>query len=129
MTLDADGTQSVQTVTVRGDPEMPLTDEDWNAREIFLLGIVDLQAKISDHVEAAGAQCRGGFRGGGGGGEGGAAQSQDPNQQLCRIRSQLGRIAGELGGGEVQQGTVYPPTATQRQRFEELAQRAGALMG
>ncbi|MEE8135342.1 MAG: hypothetical protein V3T56_09805, partial [Gemmatimonadales bacterium] len=127
VTLEADGTQSVQTVTVRGDPEMPLTDEDWNARETFLLGIVDLQVKISDHVEAAGAQCRGGFRGGGGGR--GAAQSQDPNQQLCRIRSQLGRIAGELGGGGVQQGTVYPPTATQRQRFEELARRAGVLMG
>jgi hypothetical protein len=115
-------------VTVRGDPEMPLTDEDWNARETFLLGIVDLQAKISDHVEAAGAQCRGGFRGGGGGGGGGAEQSQDPNQQLCRIRSQLGGIAGELGGGGVQQGTVYPPTATQRQRFEELAERAAVLM-
>ena len=127
VTLDADGNQSVQMVTVRGDPEMPLTDEDWKARETFLLGIVELQARISDHIEAAGAECRGGFRGGGGGG--GAAQSQDPNQQLCRIRSRLGAIAGELGGGGVQQGTVYPPTATQRQRFEELAERAGALMG
>ncbi len=78
VTLDADGTQSVQMVTVRGDPEMPLTDEDWNARETFLLGIVDLQAKISDHVEAAGAQCRGGFRGGGGGGGAGAESGREP---------------------------------------------------
>ncbi len=125
VTLDADGVRSTQTVTVRGDPAMPVSDDDWRAREAFLLSIVDLQAEVNERLQEAGTRCRGGFGGGGGGG---AGDQQDPMQRLCRVRGQLGGLAGELNGGGVQQGTVYPPTETQRERFAQLSTTARELM-
>ncbi len=105
---------------------MPVTDDEWREREAFLLAVEELRAEISAHVDAASQQCRGGRFGGFGGG--GQTEDADPIQQLCRIRNQIGRISSALNGSGVRQGTVYPPTATQRERFEELTARAGALM-
>jgi photosystem II stability/assembly factor-like uncharacterized protein len=121
--LEANGVRSESSVNVRGDPAMPVTDDEWREREAFLLAVEELRAEISAHVDASSQQCRGGRFGGGG-----QTEDADPIQQLCRIRNQIGRISSALNGSGVRQGTVYPPTATQRERFEELAARAGALM-
>jgi hypothetical protein len=39
---------------------------------------------------------------------------------LDRAGSQLRRLAGELNGSGVRQGSLYPPTETQRRRKTEI---------
>ena len=114
-----------QSFEVLGDPELSITDIQWNDREIFLLEVLALQraswsysdqAKVVrdslttalDEQEASDTlQAH--------------ADSVDATySRLRRIRSQIYSLAGELNGRDVRQGSLYPPTATQRRRLKQL---------
>ncbi len=76
---------------VRGDPDLPLTVADYQQREAFLLELLDLAAQLE--------------------GEPGPA---------ARYRGQLRQLYGAINGGGVRQGTLHPPTATQREQLEGI---------
>ena len=89
--LSARGEVRTGNLTVGGDPDLPLTAEDYREREVFLLEILDLREQLSDAAEAAGSH-----------------------------RRQLMQLYSAINGGGVRQGTLYPPTTTQREELERI---------
>lgn len=114
VTIEAGGQQGSTTVAVRGDPEMPITQEQYEERERFMLDAIALMAEIEGVMEANG------WSTGGGGGFGRAAAGTDtPEAALRTARQMVQRVYGALNGGAVRPGSLYPPTATQRAQVEQ----------
>ena len=89
-------------VTVSGDPDLPLTVEDYREREAFLLEILELTSQL---------------------GEAG-------NNDGALYRRQLMQLYSAINGGGVRQGTLHPPTTTQREhldRIKEALRRMGLV--
>lgn len=129
VTLRAGRARSSQTVVVRGDPLLALEPTDWHERETFLLALLDVQRRSweadrqanqlrrelvaeRDSLAAEGvAPAR-------------LIQRVDSVSALARrlrdIRRTAYRLAEELNGSGVRQGSLYPPTETQRQRMRDL---------
>ncbi|MDH5643124.1 MAG: hypothetical protein OEY63_02900 [Gemmatimonadota bacterium] len=97
-TLSVGRAQTSQDFVVRGDPERLVTDAQYRERETFLN---EVHALLSELAERGG---------------------NDP--ALRRLRMQISGIYSELNGGGVRQGSLYPPTTTQRVRFAELKEAA-----
>ena len=89
--LSARGTTAATGVRVAGDPELPLTVEDYREREVFLLEILELHGRL----------------------EGAAPDAAEHGRQLMRLYR-------AINGGGVRQGTLYPPTSTQREQLERI---------
>ncbi len=89
--LSARGETRSGNLTIGGDPDLPLTAEDYREREAFLLEILDLREQLSDAGEAAGSH-----------------------------RRQLMQLYSAINGGGVRQGTLHPPTTTQREQLERI---------
>ena len=89
--LSARGAVRSGNLTIGGDPDLPLTAEDYREREAFLLEILDLNEQLSDAGESAGAH-----------------------------RRQLMQLYSAINGGGVRQGTLHPPTTTQREELERI---------
>ena len=107
-----------QTVTVKGDPLMPVTHAQYREREAFLVDVLALQRRVWDVAQRAGVRLQGGF---------GPSPVPAPGDSLAAARANLttalrglNGLASELNGGGVRQGTLYPPTATQKRRKQEL---------
>ena len=99
VTLEADGARSSRTFEVHGDPRMPmLTDEDYRAREAFLLAIRELRSEVQAAEETGRAD----------------------REALSEIDRRARRLARELMGGGVQQGSLHPPTPVQQERLAAL---------
>ena len=92
--LSARGTTVTGNVNVAGDPDLPLTVEDYREREAFLLEILELTSLL---------------------GEGG-------NGDAIGYRRQLTQLYSAINGGGVRQGTLHPPTTTQREQLERIRQ-------
>ena len=109
VTLAARGTTTSTTVDVRGDPEMPLTQSQYEEREGFLSDLQKLQAEFTQVL------------GPGGGGRGGRGQVQgmtEAQQALAQHRRNASSVFQALNGGGVRQGSLYPPTQAQRDQVE-----------
>lgn len=104
VTLTADGAVATQTVEVRGDPQMPITAAQYAEREAFLVEVLAMQNAVSD-LEGR----------------------TDDASELRSLRRGIYSLAEQLNGGGVAQGTLYPPTAQQRKRKEELQRALEAL--
>jgi len=89
--LSAGGGTHSRAFRVRGDPDLPLTVEDYREREAFLLEVLALRRSL----------------------EGAPAPA-------ARHRRTLQQLYGAINGGGVRQGTLHPPTATQRRQLEEI---------
>lgn len=107
VTLEAGGASSTQTVEVLGDPRMPVTDAQYAEREAFLVDLLNMQRRVE---EAA------------------AAETGDTSEYR-RLSRRISSLAGQLSGGGVSQGTLYPPTVQQRQTKQELERELNTLMG
>ena len=90
--LTARGATVTGNVSVAGDPDLPLTVEDYREREAFLLEILELTSRL---------------------GEGG-------NGDAIGYRRQLTQLYSAINGGGVRQGTLHPPTTTQREQLERI---------
>ena len=95
--LEARGVVRTGRIDVGGDPDLPLTAEDYREREAFLLEILELSRQLP----------------GGPPGRGGA-------NLAGRYRRDLMQLYNAINGGGVRQGTLHPPTATQREQFERI---------
>ena len=109
VTLAARGTTTSSSIEVRADPEMPLTQSQYEEREAFL---TDLQTLQEEFTQVLGP---GGGRGGGRGQTQGMTEAQ---QALSEHRRNVGSVYQDLNGGGVRQGSLYPPTLAQRERIE-----------
>ena len=83
--VSAGGASHRRAVAVRGDPELPLTVADYREREAFLLEVLALASRLSDMPGEAGAH-----------------------------RGRLLQLYAAVEGAGVRQGTLHPPTKTQR---------------
>jgi photosystem II stability/assembly factor-like uncharacterized protein len=132
------GTDTVrQEFTVRGDPASDITVAEHQAREAFLLEVLEVQAALTARTAAfrsrlqaaTGADAErlqavarevgiaGGGPGGGGGGRGGFGGPA----------AGLGRVVSAYTGSGVRQASLRPPTGTHRTALE-AAKRALALL-
>ncbi len=99
--LEARGVVRTGRIDVSGDPDLPLTAEDYREREAFLLEILELSRQLP-----------------GGGGPGGPGAPGPAG----RYRRDLMQLYNAINGGGVRQGTLHPPTATQREQLENVKQ-------
>lgn len=108
VTVSAGGASASTTVDVAGDPDMPITLAEYQARERFMLEALGLQTEIRTFMREAGV---------GGGGFGFGRPSGPPDTPEAKLRAaarMAGQVYGALNGGGVRPGTLYPPTATHR---------------
>jgi photosystem II stability/assembly factor-like uncharacterized protein len=115
--LEANGARAVQSVTVQGDPLMSLTPDDWRAREEFLVSLLELQRQAHDVGQRAGCQ------------QGAAATEGSACRTMRRAVSGMRRLAEELSGSGVRQGSLYPPTQAQRRRKAAIEAELDEVLG
>jgi photosystem II stability/assembly factor-like uncharacterized protein len=103
--LDAGGATATQTVVVRGDPQMAITDAQHKEREQFLLAVQEDQRTAAAAAERARSL---------------PDSLRTVRTRLAQLRGDLNRLAGEFNGRGVRQGSLYPPTSTHRQRLRTI---------
>jgi hypothetical protein len=110
VSLAARGTTTTTTLEVRGDPEMPLTQAQYEEREAFLSDLQALQAEFTRVLGPAPEFGRGGGRG--------MRETSEAERVLAEHRGNLSAIYRALNGGGVRQGSLNPPTQAQKERVE-----------
>ncbi|MCH8254541.1 MAG: hypothetical protein IID06_04255 [Gemmatimonadetes bacterium] len=95
VTLDARGTTSTQTMRVRGDPELPITDSQYRMRERYLIALNEVQVMLND--------------------------GEVPEDLARRIRQQMRWLS--VTGRGFRGGSFFGPTVAQRDALAEI-QRA-----
>ncbi len=100
VTLEARGATASQTVDVRGDPLMPVTQAMYEERETFLLDLLEVARSIRE--ARPGLSCPG-FGGGG--------EPSGTDGELCAIQRSAEQLSDALDGEAVRPGSLYPPTA------------------
>ena len=110
--LDARGTTSEQSLVVTGDPETPVTLAQYRAREQFLSEVLELGQELESVRDRLSGQ--------GGADAERAGRIAALDRALNRGRAALAGIYQSMNGGEVRQGSLYPPTATHRERKERV---------
>ncbi len=129
VTLAAGDVRRSQPVDVEGDPALPIGESEWYARERFLVDLLRLQRRVWDREREA-EQLR----------ERLTARrdslaedeavpadlaavldsARAVERRLTGLRFRVYGLAGEFNGRGVRQGTLYPPTETQRRRRDTL---------
>ncbi len=113
VTLAARGTTLSTTMAVRSDPEMPLTQEQYQEREAFLSELQELEAAFAEVLGESGGP-------GGRGGRGRQAMEgmSEAQRALFQHRRNVSSVYQALNGSGVRQGSLYPPTAAQIEKVE-----------
>jgi hypothetical protein len=110
VTLAARGTTVATTVEVEGDPEMPLTQAQYEEREAFL---TDVQGLLADFSRVLGPPGESGRRG-----REEIEAMPEGQRALARHQRNVASVYEALNGDGVRQGSLYPPTQAQRERVE-----------
>jgi photosystem II stability/assembly factor-like uncharacterized protein len=135
VTLQAGGNQSAQSLVVRGDPLMQLTQQQWEQRETFLVALLGTQNKLQEATRSASQlqrqlQVRRDSLGNDAPDE--LVQQLESAQTLGREIRSLSRTAGQIAsaynGQGVRQGSLYPPTTTHRELMARVEERLRAVM-
>ena len=93
---------------------MPVTQAMYEERETFLLDLLEVERSIRE--VRPDLSCPSGF--------GGNRQTlEGTDGELCEIRRGASQLSGALTGGEVQPGSLYPPTAEHQARKQALEAR------
>jgi hypothetical protein len=129
VTITAGGASATQTVEVRGDPGMPVTVAQAEARTEFVLEITNAQARLRT-VQQRLTQERNRLR------ESGPRQRREQVEaaltRVQRAGREIGGIANGFSGSGVRSGTMHPPTSTHRAALDEAIaamDAAEALLG
>lgn len=107
VTLQAGGAHATRTLEVRGDPGKPaITLAEYQQREAFLLDVLDVQRAL-------------------------VAKASQPNAapELRRLIQRANTLATDFNGSGSRPGTLYGPTAAQKQTLAELRSATGATPG
>ncbi len=92
VTLDARGTTSTQTMRVRGDPELPITDEQYRMREQYLMALNEIEVMLNE--------------------------DRVPDDLARRIRQQMRWLS--VAGRGFRGGSFFGPTVAQRDVLAEM---------
>jgi photosystem II stability/assembly factor-like uncharacterized protein len=117
-TLAARGTTVSTSFEVRGDPEMPLSQAQYEEREAFLSDVQDLLRAFTDALGTTSPF-----------GRGGRGDMQDIPEDRRALMQHMGNVSSvyrALNGDGVRQGSLYPPTQAQRERAEAARQALSA---
>ena len=134
VTLETEAGRSVRSFDVRPDPRLPMLDEaDYRARETFLLELIALRRAVREAREArepedAAAEGQGveGQTAEGQAVEAPTADAPDA-EALDDLEDRLQELYQELTGSGVTQGTLRPPTPSQRAALDVLRGEVEAL--
>ena len=114
VTLEARGTTFTQTVEVRGDPLLSITQAMYEEREAYLLELLALQRRIDE--ARPDLQC------------GRSANRDGTDAGLCEIQRQTRQLMDALGGQEVRPGSLHPPTPEHIRRQSAIEDRLERLL-
>jgi len=121
--LSANGRSNSQQLIVRGDPDMPLTADQWRERESFLVDLQDTRRQIADASRAASEALRRLDT---------RSNSADVvraiEQQLRTLRRSADNLAAGFNGNGARQGSLYGPTAGHRELKRRLDQSVEQLV-
>ena len=121
VTLESGDATSVQSVIVRGDPLQPLlTEADYERRERFVIDAATVMAEI----QQAGQDARQAAE------EASGSRTEEMAELGARARTLAGQLRGairSMDGGEVQQGSLHPPTRTMEEQLEQARQLLARL--
>jgi photosystem II stability/assembly factor-like uncharacterized protein len=107
VTLQAGDAKVTRTVEVSGDPAKPaIMLAQYKEREAFLLDVLDLQRKAYQ-----------------------VASQPNLAPELRRVIQRVNTLAADFNGSGSRPGTLYGPTAAQRQTLEELRKALGSTPG
>ena len=106
VTLEANGASSTTEVEVRGDPEMPITQAQYEEREAFLLEVVELGRRLDTLLEGT---------------------VGDEAGRLRRLRGVVRGVYGSLNGNGVRPGSLYPPTTTHKDQIRGVQEAIAGL--
>ena len=112
-TLEAGGVTMTQRLEVLGDTLLPVSAADARRREEFLLAVQEDQRRAAEAFPRS---------------AGLPDSLQALRRRLTVIRRDLSRLASEFNGRGVQQGSLFPPTETHRQRHRELVAALAAVV-
>jgi len=131
VTLVANGTRASARVRVEGDPESPITDDEYHEREAFLVRLLVLQRSAFEAHRRAEAlvEERADEADGDGAGGDGAGPAAELAERLRRVRDRLYGLAGNFNRSGVTQGTLRPPTTTHRERAARLKEELESARG
>lgn len=138
VTLKAGETETTESVEVRGDPDIALTDAEWRARESFLLEVLEAQralfhgAERADSLRKALTARRDTLK---------AQDAPVPDElttvmdtaeartdRLNDLRGDAYGLAGIFNWSYVTQPSLHPPTPTHRERFEVVQEQRQEAM-
>lgn len=109
VTLEARGVESSQSVHVRGDPLLELSDADYRATEDYLLRVRALTERIQ---------------------EADATASGEAAEALQAMQRQMRELSGGLGdAGRFNDGNFGPPTAADQARLAAMEAELARLTG
>ncbi len=114
ITLEARGITFTQTMEVRGDPLLSISQAMYEEREAFLLELLALGRRIDE--------ARPDLRCGRG------AEERGTDTDLCRIRDQASDLMDALGGEEVRPGSLHPPTPEHNRRKSAIEDRLDRIL-
>ena len=114
VTLEARGASLTQTVEVRGDPLLSLTQAMYEEREVYLLELI----AIGRRIDAARPDLGCGRNTGG----------SDDDAALCQIQSQTRQLMEALGGRQVRPGSLHPPTPEHTRRKVAIEDRLDRIL-
>ena len=114
VTLEVRGTTFTQTVEVRGDPLLSVTQAMYEEREAYLLQLLALERRIDE--ARPDLQC------------GRNADRDETDEGLCEVRRQAEQLIEALGGQEVQPGSLHPPTPKHIGRKAAIEDRLDRLL-
>jgi hypothetical protein len=120
--LTVDGQTFTQSLLVRGDPRMPITADQWRDREAFLVDLQNKRRAIATALTTV-AELRQTNRQ-----QGAEGELQSLEQRLRSVSRTAGRLASEFNGNGVRQGTLFGPTASQRDRKQLLDRDVAAVL-
>ncbi len=117
--LQVDGQTSSRPLIVRGDPEMPVTAEQWRERETFLVNLQSIRRQISEALSTISGLI---------GNAADADELQALRQRVQGLRRTADGLASQFNGSGVRQGTLYGPTETQREQMRRLERGVAAMI-
>ena len=114
VTLEARGATFTQTVEVRGDPLLSLTQAMYEEREAYLLELLALERRIDE--ARPNLRC------------GRSAVQGGHNAGLCGVQRQARQLMEALGGREVRPGSLHPPTPEHIRRKAAIEDRLDRIL-
>ena len=114
VTLEARGAMFTQTVEVRGDPLLSITQAMYEEREIYLLELLTVERRINE--ARPDLQC------------GPSADGSGTEAALCQVQREARRLMEALGGADVRPGSLHPPTPEHIRRKTVIEDRLDLIL-